>query len=117
MNVNLSTQSLLEHFSVIEDPRVDRHKKYPLVDILVYAFVAILSDQQSWYEIQAFAKANLNWFSKYLDVTCGVPSHDTFRRVFSMLDSEELEKSIIEWTEGLRRKKTKPQPSSRCIRW
>ena len=97
--------ALFRYFEVIEDPRIDRHKRYPLLNILVFAFVAIMSDQQSWYEIQAFCLANLDWFSLYTDVSTGVPSHDTFRRVFSLLNPELLEKAIIQWAEETRDKR------------
>lgn len=93
---------LFRQFEVIEDPRIDRHKRYPLLNVLVFVFVAIMSDQQSWYEIRAFCVCNLDWFSQYIDVLSGVPSHDTFRRVFSLLNSEQFEKVIIDWAEETR---------------
>lgn len=105
--------SLLSHFTAIEDPHLDRQKKYPLINILVYAFVSILSDQQSWYEIEAFSRVNLEWFDQYLDTSCGVPSHDTFRRVFSLLDPTALEQLILLWTEEMR--KTHSDTSLRVV--
>ena len=99
--------ALFRQFEVIEDPRIDRHKRYPLLNILVFTFVAIMSDQQSWYEIQAFCMSNLNWFSQYIDVSSGIPSHDTFRRVFCLLDPQQLEKVIIDWAEETRTQRNK----------
>ena len=96
--------ALFRQFEVVEDPRIERHKKYPLLNILVFSFVAIMSDQQSWYEIYAFCEANLEWFSQYIDIEAGVPSHDTFRRVFSLLRPEQLEQVIICWAEEVRSK-------------
>ena len=94
--------ALFRQFEVIEDPRIDRHKRYPLLNILVFTFVAIMSDQQSWYEIRAFCMSNLDWFSQYIDSSSGVPSHDTFRRVFYLLNPQQLEKVIIDWAEETR---------------
>jgi predicted transposase YbfD/YdcC len=94
--------ALFRQFEVIEDPRIERHKRYPLLNILIFTFVAIMSDQQSWYEIHAFCMSNLGWFSQYIDVSSGVPSHDTFRRVFCLLDPQQLEKVIISWAEETR---------------
>ncbi len=94
--------ALFRQFEVIDDPRIDRHKRYPLLNILVFAFVAIMSDQQSWYEIRAFCISNLDWFSQYIDVSSGIPSHDTFRRVFCLLNPQQLEKVIICWAEETR---------------
>jgi predicted transposase YbfD/YdcC len=97
--------ALFRQFEVIEDPRIDRHKRYPLLNILIFTFVAIMSDQQSWYEIRAFCASNLDWFSQYIDASSGVPSHDTFRRVFCLLDPQQLEKAIIDWAEEIRVRK------------
>lgn len=94
--------ALFRQFEVIEDPRIERHKRYPLLNILVFTFVAIMSDQQSWYEIRAFCVSNLDWFSQYIDISSGIPSHDTFRRVFSLLDPRQLEEVIIDWAEETR---------------
>ena len=94
--------SIIEFFSIIEDPRLERHKKYPLINVLVFTFVAILSDQSSWYQIEEFCLCQLDWFSQFLDISSGVPSHDTFRRVLSIVDTTQLETSIIEWLENQR---------------
>lgn len=94
--------ALFRQFEVIEDPRIDRHKQYPLLNILVFTFVAIMSDQQSWYEIRAFCMSNVDWFSQYIDVSSGIPSHDTFRRVFCLLNPRQLENVIISWAEETR---------------
>lgn len=94
--------SLVQFLSIIEDPRINRHKRYPLVNILVFTFVAILSDQLSWYQIHEFCLTNLDWFSEFLDVSAGVPSHDTFRRVFGLIDTKQLEYTVIEWLESTR---------------
>ncbi len=93
---------LLEMFEAIEDPRIERHRRYPLKNILCFTFVAILSDQQSWYQIVDFCEINLDWFSELIDVSAGVPSHDTFRRVLSLLRPEILAEILTKWAENLR---------------
>jgi DDE_Tnp_1-associated len=60
---------LLEHFSIIEDPRINRHKRYPLVNILIFSFVSILSGQNSWYQMEEFCNEILDWFFQLLDVS------------------------------------------------
>jgi predicted transposase YbfD/YdcC len=102
--------ALFRQFEVIDDPRIDRHKRYPLLNILVFTFVAIMSDQQSWYEIRAFCMSNLDWFSQYIDVSAGIPSHDTFRRVFCLLNPQQLEQVIICWAEEVRSQKSTGRP-------
>lgn len=94
--------TLLEFFSVIEDPRIERSKRYPLINILVFTFVSLLSDQSSWYQIEEFCETNIDWFAEFLDVSSGVPSHDTFRRVLSLIDTKQLENAIIQWLESTR---------------
>ncbi|MGR3912838.1 MAG: transposase family protein [Candidatus Rhabdochlamydia sp.] len=89
--------SLIRQFEMIEDLRIEGHKRYLLLHILVFAFIAILSDQQSWYKIHAFYLANLGWVTSYIDTVAGVPSYDTFWRVFSLLDLRQSEEIIITW--------------------
>lgn len=96
--------SLIQFFSVIEDSRINRHKRYPLINILVFTFVALLSDQLSWYQIHEFCLTNIDWFSEFLDVSTGVPSHDTFRRVMGLIDTKQLERVLINWLENTREK-------------
>lgn len=95
---------LFLRLQLIEDPRIDRHKVYPIENILIFAFVAILSDQQSWYQIVEFCEDNLEWFEEFIDVKDGVPSHDTFRRIFSLLQPEILQKVLVDWANLLRQK-------------
>lgn len=95
-------QSLIQLFAVIEDPRIERSKRYPLINILIFTFVAILSDQMSWYQISEFCLTNKGWFAEFLDVTSGVPSHDTFRRVMCLVDPNQLEQAVIKWIEDTR---------------
>lgn len=94
---------LVQRLTLIEDPRIERHKVYPLENVIVFAFVSILSDQQSWYQIVDFCQANLEWFEEFIDVSSGVPSHDTFRRVFGLLRPEVLRKVLADWASFLRK--------------
>lgn len=103
-DTNIDPSSIIQLFSIIEDPRIDRHKRYPLINILAFTFIAILSDQSSWYQIEEFCLTNIDWFSEFLDVSAGVPSHDTFRRVMSLINTKQLERAIISWLENLRKK-------------
>ena len=101
---HLETATLVEQFSMIEDPRIERSKKYPLVNVLVFAFVSILAGQESWYQMQMFCEETMDWFAEFLDISSGVPSHDTFRRVFSLINPEDFEACVIRWLEKLRKK-------------
>lgn len=93
---------LIRRLQIIDDPRIERHKVYPLENILIFTFVAILADQQSWYQIYEFCEANINWFEEFIDVSGGVPSHDTFRRVFGLIRPEILRAVLTDWVNFLR---------------
>lgn len=87
----------VECFSKIEDPRVERHKKHSLMDIVALTLFAIMSGAQTFDEIELFGKLHKEWLKKYLQLPNGIPSHDTINRLLSMLDSQTLQKSFIDW--------------------
>ena len=85
------TGSLVEHFSDLEDPRVDRTKRHSLIDILVIAICAIICGADNWVAVELFGKAKIGWLSTFLELPSGIPSHDTFGRVFARLDPEQFQ--------------------------
>lgn len=95
--------SLIEHFSQVTDPRIDRTKKHNLIDIIIVTICAILSDCDSWIDIVDWAKENEEWLSDFLELPHGIPSHDTFGRVFAILNPVELEKAFFEWVSEVKK--------------
>ena len=93
--------SLAEVFSVIADPRVKGRSTHKLVDILVIAACAILCGADDFVEIQMWGKARLDWLQRYMKLEHGIPSHDTFSRVFGMLDAQAVESSFRQWVSGI----------------
>jgi predicted transposase YbfD/YdcC len=93
--------SLLSYFSEITDPRVDRTKKHNLIDILAIAICAVIADADGFEDMEDFGNQRLEWFKTFLDLPNGIPSHDTFARVFSRLDPKELQKAFTNWTSAL----------------
>ena len=85
------------YFSIIEDPRIDRKKQHKLIDIIVIAVLGAICGAESWVEIADFGKVREEWFEQILELQNGVPSHDTFGRVFSMMSSIEFQRSFMEW--------------------
>ena len=79
-----------QHFGGVEDPRIDRTKLHKLIDILVIAICAIICGAVSWEDVADFGRAKEEWFQKYLELPNGIPSHDTFNRVFARLDPEQF---------------------------
>lgn len=82
-------------FRQIEDVRVEAMTDYPLEEILVIAFLAVLGNASGWNEIERFGNAKHKWLKKFLKLQNGIPSHDTFRRVFSLIDPEQLQKATV----------------------
>ncbi|MEL7431591.1 MAG: transposase family protein [Chlamydiota bacterium] len=64
----------------------------------------MLAGQESWYQMQTFCEEILEWFSEFIDVSSGIPSHDTSGRVFSLINPEDFASCIIRWLEKLRKK-------------
>jgi predicted transposase YbfD/YdcC len=87
---------LYEIVKDIKDPRLDRKKRHLLVDILIIAIAAVICGADNWNEIERFGKSKLEWFKKFLELPNGIPSHDTFNRVFSLLNPEYIEDNTVE---------------------
>jgi predicted transposase YbfD/YdcC len=94
-------QSLVEHFGDIKDPRVERTKKHQLTDILVIAILAIIAGAQGWEDIENYGISKQTWLEEFLVLSNGIPSDDTFRRVFEFIDPEALNRCFLQWVETL----------------
>lgn len=99
-----SAKDFVVHFSVIRDPRVERNKRHKLESILFIAVCAVLSGVESWEGMEEFGKARTEWLGKYVDLSEGVASHDTFGRLFAQLAPHEFEKSFLSWIQGVYQK-------------
>jgi predicted transposase YbfD/YdcC len=95
-------KSLQECFSTLTDPRKERARRHELLDIIILAVCAVICDCNSWVDIAQFCRIRLDWFQSFLNLPNGIPSHDTFGRVFARLNPREFEHSFILWAEGLR---------------
>lgn len=93
--------SLLEHLGRVSDPRVKRTQRHELMDILVIALCATIGGADDWVSVVQFGKSKLAWFSTFLKLPNGIASHDTFGRVFQILDSKALEQVCIEWLQSI----------------
>jgi len=93
--------SPLKHFADLRDPRVERTREHLLEEILLITIAAILSGANGWNEIEDYAHSKHAWFQSFLTLPSGIPSHDTFNRVFSALDPEELEKGFVAWVSSI----------------
>ena len=95
----MSTKSLKDSFGDMPDPRVEGRCDHLLVDIIVIAICAVLAGAEGWEEIEEVGQTKEAWLRQFLELPCGVPSHDTFRRVFSLLDANIFQERFLEWVE------------------
>jgi predicted transposase YbfD/YdcC len=93
--------SLIEHFKKIADPRIHRSRRHNLLDILVIALCATIAGANDWVGVVQFGKAQRAWLSTFLELPNGIASHDTFGRIFQIIDSQALERVCIEWLQSI----------------
>ncbi len=89
--------SFEQHFQDLQDPRVERSRKHPLINVVFMAVCGILSGANSFAGIHEFGIDRRSWFARYLDLTNGIPSEDTFGRVMARLDPAAFEKCLLSW--------------------
>ena len=89
------THRFLRLFKKIDDPRMPGMIEYPLEEILLIAFLAALGNADTWLEIEDFGRAKKQWLRKFMRLKNGIPSHDTFRRVLSLIDTDQLQKATV----------------------
>jgi hypothetical protein len=80
--------SLLQHFEALDAPRLSRRRLPPLMTLLGIAICAVLCGADSWTATEAYGNAKQEWLAQWLDLTNGIPSHDTFARVFARIPPE-----------------------------
>src|SRR5262249_4904870 len=97
--------SLARYFGDLPDPRVVGRCEHKLLDIIVIAICAVLCGAEGWEDIEEFGVSKEAWLRQFLELPCGIPSHDTFRRVFSLLDAQAFEERFGAWVAGVFRVK------------
>jgi predicted transposase YbfD/YdcC len=100
-SVQVDSAVLLDYLQALEDPRIDRTKKHELIDILVIAICAAICGAKTWIDIEDFGKSKREWFSTFLNLKNGIPSHDTFRRLFLLLNPEKFLEVFMNWVNAL----------------
>jgi len=95
MVLEFKTLSFFNHFSNLEDPRIDRKKLYSLEELLFTTLCAVISGAESWYDIEDFGKARISFLKRFFPYENGIPSHDTIGRFFSLLDPQNFKDCFI----------------------
>jgi predicted transposase YbfD/YdcC len=92
------------YFGDLPDPRVDRCKHHKLLDIVTIAICAVISNADGWTDIEAYGRAKEPWLRQFLELPAGIPSHDTFARVFAKLDPTAFQRCFVRWVDAIRDK-------------
>src|SRR4028119_2094344 len=93
----MAIERLVGHFGAVEDPRCRGEVEHRLADILVIAVCAVIACAESWNDIALYGRSKLAWLRTFLELPNGIPSHDTFRRVFMLIDPEAFEAGFSAW--------------------
>lgn len=93
--------TILEHFSTLTDPRTLLKTRHKLIDIIAITICGTICGADAWTEIVDYAKIKRKWLEEFLELPNGIPSHDTFGRVFSLLSPEEFQRCFLSWMQSV----------------
>ena len=92
--------SIMSHFSSLEDPRAN-NREHLLLEVITMALCAVICGADSWVEVELFGRAKQSWFATFLQLPSGIPSHDTFGRIFAKLDPQQFQAAFLSWMQGI----------------
>lgn len=93
--------SIFDHFSELEDPRIERTKRHLLLDIVALSICAVIAGADGWEDIEEFGNQKHEWLKTFLRLPNGIPSHDTINRVFRRLKPEQFQRCFASWIASL----------------
>jgi len=96
--------SLVDSFSEVTDPRVNRQRRHCFMDIIIIAMLAVMSNADTWKDIQIWGVANQQWLATFLELPNGIPSRDTFRRTISRVDPDQFQRAFLRWLKCLNKR-------------
>jgi predicted transposase YbfD/YdcC len=93
--------TIADHFGEIDDPRVERTKQHKLIDIITIAIYAVICGADSWVSIETYGKAKYSFLKQILELPSGIPSHDTFARVFARINPQQFQQCFLNWIKSI----------------
>jgi predicted transposase YbfD/YdcC len=93
--------SIADHFGEMEDPRVEWSIRHKLIDIITIAICAVICGADTWVDIEIYGQSKYEWLKQFLELTNGIPSHDTFARVFTRIDPEQFQQKFLSWVKSI----------------
>ncbi len=109
MDANVDA-GLLTHFRDLADPRINRRKRHMLLDVILIGILSIVCNGEGFTDMELFGKSKYKWLKQFLALPNGIPSHDTFRRVFARIDPRRFEACFRSWTQAVNARLS-PNPS------
>jgi predicted transposase YbfD/YdcC len=101
MPAHPATPSLLEYFVDLPDPRIDRCKEHSLIDIIAIAILAMICGADHFTEMEEFGKRKQVWLKTFLELKNGIPTHDTFARVFARINPSAFQERFVRWVQAI----------------
>src|SRR5438067_2384034 len=95
-----AVEGIRKYFEGVRDPRVAGRCDHLLIDILTIAILAVICGADDWTDIEAFGQVRESWLRQFLELPNGIPSHDTFRRVFELLERNQFAAGLLQWTQA-----------------
>lgn len=92
--------TIADYFSDLEDPRVERTKQHKLIDIITIAICAVICGAENWVSIETYGQAKHQWLQQFLELPNGIPSHDTFARLFARIDPQQFQSCFLSWVKS-----------------
>jgi predicted transposase YbfD/YdcC len=93
--------TIADYFTEIEDPRVERTRQHKLIDIISIAICAVICGAEGWTDIETYGLTKYEWLKQFLELPNGIPSHDTFARLFARLNPQQFQQCFLNWIKAI----------------